>query len=322
VGFARLPTLETLRLLVAVVETGSITGGADELGISQQAASRRIGALEADLGRPLFDRSAQGSQPTSTCRDLAQEARHVLDAADRLAERIDRLTGVAARPLRIAASLTIAEHLVPRWLMALRRGDPDAIRADVELHPGNSESVAGLVRAGVVDLGFVETTDRPAGLAARQIADDELVVVVAPTHPWAQAGRRVSVDDLATTPLVMRERGSGTRRALETLLDQRGIPELASPVLELPASAAVRAAIADGAGPGVLSLLAVDDDLRLGRLVRISLDGPPLMRPLTALRRPGSTLSPAARSLLRVASGAQSRAGIPARINSAVMGLE
>ena len=301
-GSARLPSLDTLRLLVAVVETGSITGGADEIGISQQAASRRISALESELGRTLFDRSAHGSSPTTTCLDLAQQARHVVDAADRLAERIDRLTGTAVRPLRIAASLTIAEHLVPRWLMALRHADPDAIRAEVELHPGNSESVAGLVRAGVVDLGFVETTDRPAGLAARKIADDELVLVVAPEHPWARSDRPVGLDDLAATPLVMRERGSGTRRALEALLEQRGITDLAVPCLELPASAAVRAAIADGAGPGVLSLLAVDDDLKLGRLLRVPVAGPPLMRPLTALRRPGFTLPAAARALLRVAS--------------------
>lgn len=297
-----MPSITSLRLLVAVVQTGSITGGASELGISQQAASRRMAALERELGLTLFERTTRGSQPTAACRVVADQAPEVLAATDRFAAQLDRLTGTTAPPLRIAASLTVAEHLIPQWLTHLRRRNPNTLRGELKLHTGNSLAVAELVRLGEVDIGFVETTDRPIGLAARWITDDELVLVVAPAHAWASATTPISVDLLASTPLVTRERGSGTRRALQDLLSERGAPLPVPPAVEVPTTAAVRAAIADGAGPGVLSLLAVQDDLRLGRLVQVSLTGPPLLRPITALSRHGMRQPAAVTSLLQIAS--------------------
>ena len=106
------------------------------------------------------------------------------------------------------------------------------------------------------------------------MARDELVLVVRPDHPWARRRRGVTADELARTPLVTREHGSGTREFLEAALSGHlGHGEApAGPALELSTSAAVRAAVLAGAAPAVLSRLAVEDDLAGGRLRQVQLD--------------------------------------------------
>jgi DNA-binding transcriptional LysR family regulator len=145
----------------------------------------------------------------------------------------------------------------------------------------NSERVAGLVRGGLVDLGFVEGPEPPEGLRHRLIAVDSLVVVVGRDHPWAQRSpRRVTASALAATPLVIREEGSGTRTVLERALASRS---MAPPVLELSSTAAVIAAVAAGAGPAALSSYAVRNDVASGRLVRVAVSGLDLSRRLHAV---------------------------------------
>ena len=154
-------------------------------------------------------------------------------------------------------------------------------------------------------LGFIETPHLPADLVTAHLRDDEMLVVTAPGHPWARRRRPLSLAEIAATPLVMREAGSGTRVTLTDHLAAQHPPLSARIAMELGTSAAVRSAIAEGVGPGVLSRLAVRDDLVLGRLVAIEVAGPPLKRQLTAVWRPDlDPLPPEGARLLAVAKGA------------------
>ncbi len=158
------------------------------------------------------------------------------------------------------------------------------------------------MRAGTCDLGFVETTDEVAGLESTVLAYDELVVVVAPDHAWAGRRRGISAELLAATPLVTRERGSGTRRTLELMLAGRAPAlEVAPPAVELSSTAAVRAAAAAGVAPAVLSILAVRDDLTLGRLVAVRVTSFRAVRPLRAVWRAHHPPRAAGRRLLEQA---------------------
>lgn len=114
--------------------------------------------------------------------------------------------------LRVAASLTVAEYLLPAWLTALRSADTGAA---VALTAVNSAQVAQAVLAGAADLGFIEGPDLPDGLRARIVGHDTLTVVVAPGHPWARRRRGIAVNELAGAALVAREAASGTRRFFE-----------------------------------------------------------------------------------------------------------
>lgn len=282
------PELRALELLAVVSKKGSLSAAAAEVGITQQAASSRVRTMESLVGTSLLDRTRRGSVLTPTGELLVQWAGAVLTAAAELDAGIAALRADRRGHLTIAASLTIAEHLLPGWLVALRahqvqRGQ---VPTEVTMTATNSERVEGLVRAGEVDLGFVEGPDAPNGLQHRLVGTDTLVVVVGPSHPWAQrSSRRVSAATLAATPLVVREPGSGTRTVLARALDK--LPA-APPALELSSTAAVRAAVAAGAGPAALGAHAIGADLAAGHLVRIHVAGLDLTRRLHAVWRGGA----------------------------------
>ncbi|GAB3125228.1 LysR family transcriptional regulator [Glaciibacter psychrotolerans] len=284
---SRVPGLSDLQMLVALGDLGSLTQVGQRLGISQQAVSARMRAIEVTVGATLVRRSARGSTLTPTGLIVANWAGDVIAAAERLEAGIESLRSAATLQLPVAASLTIAEYLLPRWLLALRR--QQTLAGDTTTQIGqtvtNSEKVIALVRDGSVPLGFIETPEIPADIRSTPVGWDTLHVAVAPGHPWARRRTPLSARELARTPLVTREEGSGTRTALEQLLRSSpdGIDELASPLIELAGTAAVRSAIASGLAPGVLSHLAIADDLALGRLVAVTVTGVTLRRRLSAI---------------------------------------
>lgn len=295
-----MPELRALELLVVVARLGSLSSAAAELGITQQAASSRMRTMEALVGAPLLARTRRGSALTETGELVVQWASRVLDAAEQLDAGITALRADRRGHLAIAASLTIAEYLLPGWLVAVRaqqqrHGVPVT---DFTMTATNSENVASLVASGAVDLGFVEGPEAPEALRHQLVGVDELRVVVGPTHPWAdRPSRRVSIATLAATPLVVREAGSGTRTVLERALT--GHP-IAAPALELSSTAAVRAAVAAGAGPAALSAHAVRDDVASGRLVAIGVIGLDLSRKLHAVWAGGAQVPAGpARDLVR-----------------------
>jgi len=299
--------LGALRALREVGRHGSIAAAAAALGTSQQALSARMRTLERVTQLTLLTRTPGGSHLTDQGKLVLGWASDVLDAADRLEAGIRSIRSGVTHRLVVAASQTNAEHLVPHWLIELRAseeasGYPPTV---AELAVGNSTSVIGLVRDGKADIGFIETPHLPVSLITEHVRDDELLVVVAPGHPWAKRRGPLTLAELARMPLVMREAGSGTRDTLTDYLAARDPALRTTAVIELGTSAAVRSAIAAGVGPGVLSRLAVRDDLVLGRLVAVEVEGPPLKRELTAVWR--QELTPEGRRLLDVAKGAARR---------------
>ncbi len=304
-----MPELRALELLVLVSRTGSLSAAAAELGITQQAASSRVRTMESLVGASLLDRTRRGSALTPTGELLVQWSAGVLEAAEQLDAGITALRADRRGRLSVAASLTIAEHLLPGWLVALRARQLQLGRSptEVTMTATNSQRVVAMVVAGEVDLGFVEGPDAPVDLPHRLVGTDTLAVVVGPAHPWAtRSSRRVTARTLAATPLVVREPGSGTRTVLERALE--GLPTVA-PALELSSTAAVRSAVAAGAGPAALGAHAIRDDLATGRLVRINVAGLDLTRRLHAVWRGGPHPPEGpARDLVARAAG-QARAG-------------
>ncbi|WP_432560807.1 LysR family transcriptional regulator [Kineococcus sp. SYSU DK003] len=299
----RVPDLTTLRLFVAVVDAGSIGRGARDLGITQQAASDRLRTMESQVGVALLHRTRQGSTPTEAGTLLAGWAARLLEVAVEVGEGIATLRGGSGNRLRLASSMTIAEHLVPRWLLLLRQraeaaGQPPPA---VELQATNSVRVLAALERGDVDLGFVEGADVPGGLRSRELRCDHLVVVVAPGHPWTRRRRPVTAAELAATPLVSREAGSGTREVLERALAAAGTPPV-PPAVELTTATSVREAVRAGTGVAVLSRLAVADDVDAGRLHAVTVEGLDLSRTLRAVWTGAARMAPGpARDLLGVA---------------------
>jgi DNA-binding transcriptional LysR family regulator len=289
------PDLESLLLLVRVAELGSVGRAARATGIAQPSATKRLAALERRAKLPLLVRGPGGSTLTNDGKLVVAWAAKLLAAADEFQGSLAALRSSRAATLRIAASMTIAEALLPRWLHELRQQEPDV---NVGLTVTNSASVARLVLAAdEVDVGFVEGPTLTEGLASRVIGTDELIVVVVPTHPWARRRRPLTAPELAATPLVVRETGSGTRETLDRLLARHNP---VTPQLALGSNAAVKGAAVTGIAPAVLSRHAVEAELSTGALVAIPVPDLNLTRRLRAVWPKGRRLTGPAATLLQL----------------------
>lgn len=244
-------TLEQLRIFVAVAERQHVTQAARALNLAQSAVSAAIAALEAQHGTRLFHRVGRGIELTEAGRVFLPEARAVLARAEAAELALAELAGLQRGRLRVEASQTIASHWLPHHLVAFRRRYPG-----IEIHMaiGNTAQVAAAVIGGAVELGFVEGTVQDPRLVTTQLATDRLVLVVGAEHPWAQRHAELAPEDLARTDWVLREPGSGTRAAFETLLEDHGLALPSVQVaMELPSNEAVCAAVEAGAGATVIS---------------------------------------------------------------------
>lgn len=290
----RVPELAALDVLVAVGRLGSMGAAGREHGLSQQAVSARVRSAERQLGLRVFDRGAGGVQPTAEGALILEWASAILDSAEEMASGVAALRGERDANLTVAASMTIAEYLVPGWTVAMRRKYPNVVTSVRLL---NSTDVAAQVRAGEADLGFVEGPTAPDGLRAVEVAHDELVVIVPPNHKWI-ARAPIDPSELAATPLIQREPGSGTRTTLE-----HAVPGCVDPLLELTSCTAVKAAVVAGNAPAVVSSLAVEADLHDGRLASVPVQGLRMPRRLLAVWDGSRGLRGAARDFLDIACG-------------------
>ncbi|GAB3768587.1 molybdate transport repressor ModE-like protein [Nocardioides ginsengisegetis] len=281
---SHVPDLPALRLLVGVARHGSIGGAAREAGVSQQAASERLRAVEAQVGLTLLQRGARGSQLTSAGVVLVEWAGRLLDVADELDTAIDGLRSARGRDLAVHASMTVAESLVPRWLVLLRqRQVADGHRPTaVSLTAGNSRQVVDAVRRGAAHVGFVEGLDVPAGLRSRTVVRDRLVLVAPPGTPLTRRRSPLEPDEVAELALTGREAGSGTREVVEAALARHRLTG-AAPALELTTATAVREAVRAGSAPAFLSRRVVERDLAAGQLVEVPVTGLDLERAFRAV---------------------------------------
>ncbi|WP_349828264.1 LysR family transcriptional regulator [Brevibacterium litoralis] len=317
----RPPDPLTLALLVEIDRargagrTASIGSAAHALGIAQPNASRMISLYEEDLGFPLLERSPRGSRLTERGAALAAWAAEVVDGYDHLLSGTEALRAGLTATLQVSASMTVAEHLLPGWLERFRTRHPEV---QVGLTVENSAAVVDHLRTGARDLGFVESAPAPEGVEYTTVGEDSLQIAVAAHHPLARryglpaasdhpAGgdgmppRRLSGEQLAALPLLVREEGSGTRGVVEDALDGFGGLVIAQ---ELGSNAACKVAATAGLAPVALSRVALADAVRSGDLVVLAVDPEvDLSRNLRAVWAPGSKPSALAADFVSIALG-------------------
>jgi len=289
------PDLAVMQILVCVAEKGSLGAAARAVGMAQPNASRSITRLERQLGLTLIRRSPTGSTLTTEGKVVVSWAREVLTSAEHLLVGAQALSTERRSHLSVGASMTVAEYLVPFWLGEFRRKHPD-VQVNLGVH--NSSEVFGRLNAGDAQIGFVESPSIPRSLYSVIVARDRLVVVVDPSHPWARRRKPLRAAELAATPLIVREPGSGTRTTLDTMLSGH---ELAPPLLELGSNSAVKISVTAGVAPAVLSTLAVDSAVRSGTLCEVPVDDLDLSRRLRAVWRAPRRLASPASDLVSIA---------------------
>lgn len=251
--------------------------------------------LERRTGLKMLDRSPRGSTLTRQGRLAAAWAQEVLESLERFTAGTRALAYDGAGRLTVGASQTVAEHLAPLWISRLNRSHPSI---SVVLDMQNSERVIAGVASGEYEIGFVESPAVPEHLHQSVICEDPLELVVAPDHSWALRSTQdeaIHLRELAETPLVIREAGSGTRALVDELLEPF---DPVRPVSELNSTAAIIRAVRAGAGPAILSRLAAADELAGGRLVSVPVaDGTPRRKLRAVWTGPTTLVGSAARML-------------------------
>ena len=294
-------TLEQLRIFVAVAERQHMTRAAEALNLTQQAVSAAVVSLENAYSTPLFHRVGRRIELTKAGRVFLEEARSVLARAEAAELALSELGGLKRGSLAVQASQTIASYWLPRRLVAFRQAHPGFV---LRVGIGNTARAVRAVIDGTAELGFIEGVIDESALSCEQFAEDRLVLVVGPTHPWA--GRdRLDLGELTQSDWVLREAGSGTRSAFETSIEQLGLASrLLKVVLELPSNEAILDAVEAGGGATVISELVTDAALRSGRLRRVPIDLPP--RPFFVIRHRERYRCRAADAFLVIARGGRS----------------
>lgn len=272
-----------LAAFVAAYESGSVQGAADALSLTQSAVTKRLQSLERRLGAQLFTRGRFGVRPTRLGRTIYPPGKAALAQLGAVAEaaEADRLS--VSADLRLSASLTTGEFLLPGWLSAFRAEHP-------EVHPQleviNSAGAIAAVRERRAAIAFVEGETVPGDLETRVVAHDELAVVVAAGHRWARR-RALPAAELARRTgggYFARERDSGTREVATAALAAAGVQLV--PDLEVASIQSLKRMIASG-GFSILSRLAIAEEERAGTLVGRPIADVDLTRALHAVRLPG-----------------------------------
>jgi DNA-binding transcriptional LysR family regulator len=262
------------------------------LQLTQSAVTKRIQTLERRIGGRLFERGRFGVRPTELGCTVYPAAKRALEALGGVAELVELSRANGSVDLRLSASQTIGEFLLPGWLAEFRRERPD-VRPRLEVV--NSHGVLDAIRENRCEIGFIEGPDCPPGFDALTIARDEIVVVVVAEHPWARR-RAVTPGDLVRESYLAREEAAGTRAVATAALARVGT-EL-TPALEAASFQSLKRALVGG-GFTLISRLTIEAEERAGVLVGLPVRGVDLHRELRAIRRRRPALSTAARAFWR-----------------------
>lgn len=281
--------IKQLEIFVRIVETKSFSKAADILSITQPTASGHIQSLEESLGITLLDRLGREVVPTKAGKLLYAYAGKILALRDEASQALCQFMGQMKGELTIGGSNIPGEYLLPGIIQLFHTEYP-AIK--VVLKIGDTSEITAGVAADECELGIVGYNSGDKKLDYRVFGEDELVVVAAPGYPMGPRAV-ITAKELVHIPFVMRERGSGSRMAIEKGISELGLnPTEINTTAEMGSTVAVKQAVKAGLGVTIISSLAVAEDLHNKTLEIISFKGKKLVRNFFIILRHGRTLSP------------------------------
>lgn len=251
-------TLRYLRIFEAVCRHMSITRAAQELYLSQPSVSLAIGELEKKYEVRLFDRIGKKLYLTPAGEELLGYARPLLSQIDDMEQHLR--SGARKSILRVGVSMTVGSCLLPACAEQFAGDYPD-IR--VEALVERTSLIEQKVLENELDIGFVEGLPKAPQLIISPFAEDELAVVCAPDSALLRRGA-IRCADLASIPLLLREKGSGTRAVVDNLTDMQGVT--LKPLWESMSTLALISGTKRGLGAAILPLRIVQKDLDRGEL--------------------------------------------------------
>ena len=262
-------TLRQLEVFAEVLKSGSTTQASVMLALSQSAVSAALTDLEGQLGVQLFDRVGKRLVVNEHGRLLYPRALALLEQTTEIEQLFRKDNGA----IRVYASSTIGNYILPAMIARYRQDFPDL---PLELSVGNSQDVINAVLDFRVDIGLIEGPCHSTEIISEPWLEDELVVFAAPSSPLTKGP--ITLEQLAASPWILRERGSGTRELVDYLLLSH-LPRFQM-AMELGNSEAIKHAVRHGLGISCLSRRVIAEQLQAGTLSEVTVPLPRLVRTL------------------------------------------
>jgi DNA-binding transcriptional LysR family regulator len=287
--------LRRLEIFVKVAELGSFSRAAEALFLTQPTVSEHVRALEDELGLTLLDRLGRGAAPTRAGQLLLGYARRMLALGREARQAMDQFQGRMSGELTVGGSTIPGEYVLPALIGSFKGKYPDI---SISLLIAGTAQVLEMLEGGRVEVAMVGARPTQRTLDAREIMADDLVVVVATDHPWA--GRStVTLAELREEPLLVRERGSGTREAFERAAAGAGLGLSAFRIVgEMGSTQAMKQGVRAGIGIALISNRAVIDECRARLLVAVRVEDLAIERAFYLVTNRDRTRSPLAEAFV------------------------
>ncbi|MEW6497989.1 MAG: LysR substrate-binding domain-containing protein [Cyanobacteriota bacterium] len=284
-------TLHQLKVFEAVARHNSFTRAAEELFLTQPTVSMQVKQLTKAVGMPLFDQVGKRLYLTQAGEELVKTCRQVFEQLDQFEMTVADLKGLKQGRLRLAV-ITTAKYFVPRLLGPFCQRYPGI---DISLQVTNHEHILNRLNENLDDLYVMSQLPETIEVSYQPILANPLVVLAPADHPLAQE-TNIPLERIAAEPFIMREPGSGTRKAIQHLFDQQGL--VLKVRLDLGSNEAIKQAIAGGLGISVLSLHTMALEGAHSQLTILDVEHFPIERYWYAVYPNGKQLSIVARAFL------------------------
>jgi DNA-binding transcriptional LysR family regulator len=279
-------TLDQLRILKAIAAEGSFKRAADSLYVSQPAVSLQVQNLERQLDVPLFDRGGRRAQLTEAGHLLLSYGDRILALCQETCRAIEDLQNLQGGTLIIGASQTTGTYLMPKLIGIFRQSYPDVA---VQLHVHSTRRTCWSVMNGQVDLAIIGgevPLELQSVLEIEPYADDELALVLPVFHPLAQKDV-VQREDLYKLGFIALDAQSTIRKVIDQILVRGNIdPRLLKVEMELNSIEAIKNAVQSGLGAAFISVSAIEKELKLGALKRVTVENVVVKRTLSLILNP------------------------------------
>lgn len=284
-------TLQQLRIFEAVARHRSYTRAAEELHLSQPAVHIQVRRLKEAVELPLFETVGRRIQLTRAGEAMLEAAGSVLERLKVLKGTLADLKGKVGGPLKVGV-VSSAKFFMPELLARFLRAHPDV---QPQLTVTNRARIIERLRAQEDDFCIMGQVPGGLGLAAHPVMENLLVPIARSDHPLV-GHSIVPLASFAGEPFLTRERGSGTRDAIERCFADQGLKVNAS--MELGSTEAIKRAVIAGLGVSVLSLSSLDFEIETGRIALLRVEGLPLRRTWFAVHPQEKRLGPTANAFL------------------------
>lgn len=287
--------MRQIQVFLAVSELLNFSRAAEKIHLTQPTVSGHLKTLEQYLKVQLFERGGKEVRLTPAGEIFHPFAQRIFSLQERARSEMSLYAGAERGSLEIGGSNTPGQYILPQTI-GLFTAQHSQVKITLKI--GDSNTIIGQVAGGKLELGLVGTPAPEADFISKKCLGDELILVANPKTAKKFLAP-IKLNDLKKIPFIIREKGSGTRQAMQLALQKRGLERLdkLNLMAEMGSAEAIRQALKSNLGAAIVSSLSVAEDLENGKLVKITLPDEPIRRHFYLIHNRDRRLSPLAEAL-------------------------